>query len=184
MRVGFTGLGAMGAPMARHLLRRGPAVTVFSRRPESMAPLVDADAMRADTPGDAAARSELTISMVTDTRAVEEVALGVTGVVQGAEPGSIFVDHSTIDPEATRSIGASRMLDLQAPKMIRRDFDGKIESRLHYKDIHIVLDLARALGIDLPASATAAQVLTKLQERGGARQDTSAVFTILANPNS
>ena len=75
--------------------------------------------------------------------------------------------------------GASRMLDLQAPKMIARDFEGKVESRLHCKDIHIVLDLARTFGIELPGSAAAAKVLETLQQRGGARQDSAAIFTVL-----
>ena len=44
------------------------------------------------------------------------------------------------------------MLELQAPKMIAKAFDGNVESRLHYKDIHIVLDMARSHGIELPAS--------------------------------
>ena len=65
------------------------------------------------------------------------------------------------------------------PKMIARDFDGKVESRLHHKDIHIVLDLARTFGIALPASAAAADVLDRLQQRGGARQDSAAVFSVL-----
>ena len=74
---------------------------------------------------------------------------------------------------------ASRMLDLQAPKMIARDFQGKVESRLHHKDIRIALELARGFGIDLPASAAAADVLAKLQERGGARQDSAAIINVL-----
>jgi 2-hydroxy-3-oxopropionate reductase len=78
--------------------------------------------------------------------------------------------------------GASRMLDLQAPKMIARDFRGQVESRLHFKDIHIVLEMARTLGIDLPASSAAAAVLAKLQERAGAKDDSAAIFTVLANP--
>jgi 3-hydroxyisobutyrate dehydrogenase-like beta-hydroxyacid dehydrogenase len=80
--------------------------------------------------------------------------------------------------------GASRMLDMQAPKMISRNFEGKVESRLHHKDIHIVLAMASALGIELPASAAAAKVLTELQHRGGAKSDTAAVFAVLANPHS
>ena len=79
--------------------------------------------------------------------------------------------------------GASRMLELQAPKMIARDFDGKVESRLHYKDILIVLDLARELGIELPASRIAADLLAGLQERGGATQDSAAIFTVLGEPH-
>jgi 2-hydroxy-3-oxopropionate reductase len=80
--------------------------------------------------------------------------------------------------------GASRMLELQAPKMIARNFEGKVESRLHHKDIHIVLAMASAFGIELPASAAAEKVLTELQNRGGAKNDTAAVFTVLADPKS
>ena len=79
---------------------------------------------------------------------------------------------------------ASRMLDLQAPKMIARDFAGKVESRLHYKDIHIALELAKAFGIELPASAAAADVLDELQQRGGARQDSAAIFSVLDSPET
>jgi 2-hydroxy-3-oxopropionate reductase len=66
--------------------------------------------------------------------------------------------------------------------MTARDFTGKVESRLHYKDINIVLDIARTLGIELPATFVAAQVLTSLQQRGGARRDTAAIFEVIANP--
>jgi 3-hydroxyisobutyrate dehydrogenase-like beta-hydroxyacid dehydrogenase len=222
--------------------------------------------------------------MVTDTRAVEEVVFGARGIAHGARPGSLVIDHSTIDPEGARQIAgrlldqgvemldapvsgggtaaeagtlaimaggsttafdranpvlscyaksivhigpsgagqvakacnqictivnqlgaaeamllaeragvdprkvkealmggfaASRMLDLQAPKMIAREFEGKVESRLHHKDIHIVLDLAQTFGIELPASSAAARVLDELQQRGGARQDSAAVFNVL-----
>jgi 3-hydroxyisobutyrate dehydrogenase-like beta-hydroxyacid dehydrogenase len=63
--------------------------------------------------------------------------------------------------------------------MIAGDFEGRIESRLHHKDIHIVLDLARAFGIELPASAAAAEVLDRLQQSGGARLDSAAVYEVL-----
>jgi 3-hydroxyisobutyrate dehydrogenase-like beta-hydroxyacid dehydrogenase len=77
--------------------------------------------------------------------------------------------------------GASRMLELQSPKMIARDFAGRIESRLHHKDIHIVLQMAQALGISLPASAAAARVFDALQDRGGARKDSAAIFDVLSD---
>jgi 3-hydroxyisobutyrate dehydrogenase-like beta-hydroxyacid dehydrogenase len=67
--------------------------------------------------------------------------------------------------------------------MIARDFEGKVESRLHHKDIHIVLAMAGKLGIELPASTAAARVLTELQDRGGAKSDTAAIISVLANPN-
>jgi 3-hydroxyisobutyrate dehydrogenase-like beta-hydroxyacid dehydrogenase len=102
----------------------------------------------------------------------------------GAAEAMLLAERAGVDPRAVKEalmggFAASRMLDLQAPKMIARDFEGKVESRLHHKDIHIVLELARKYSIELPASAAAAQVLDTLQERGGARQDSAAVITVL-----
>jgi 2-hydroxy-3-oxopropionate reductase len=105
----------------------------------------------------------------------------------GAAEAILMAERAGVDPSKVKDVlmsgfGASRMLDLQAPKMIARNFEGKVESRLHHKDIHIVLSMAQALGIELPASSAAARVLTELQNRGGARSDTAALFTVLANP--
>jgi 2-hydroxy-3-oxopropionate reductase len=282
--IGFIGLGTMGTPMVRRLLKGGYTVSVWARRPAAIAALADAGVRVADSPADVAAHSDIVMTMVTDTKAVEEVVLGENGVARRARPGSVVVDHSTIAPDGARRIAgalqsqgvemldapvsggsmaadagtlaimiggpaaavervtpvlssyaktivhvgasgagqvakacnqictivnqlgaaeamllaeragvdpravkdalmggfaASRMLDLQAPKMIARDFQGRVESRLHHKDIHIVLDLARSFGIELPASAAAADVLDRLQQRGGARQDSAAVFSVL-----
>jgi len=66
--------------------------------------------------------------------------------------------------------------------MLARDFDGKVESRLHHKDIQIVLALAESIGLRLPASAAAAEVLAVLQQRGGGKQDSAAVFDVLSRP--
>jgi 2-hydroxy-3-oxopropionate reductase len=282
--LGFIGLGAMGAPMARNLLKSQHVVTVFARRPESMAPLLDAGARAAASPAAVASQSDIVFTMVTNTEAVEDVALGPQGIVHGGRPGLVVIDHSTIVPARAKRLadelhkygismldapvsggvaaaeagtlsimvggdagvyercrpllaalghtithigesgagqvakacnqictivnqqaaaeamvlaersgvdplkvkealmagfGASRMLDLQAPKMIARDFNGKVESRLHHKDILIVLQMARELGVALPASAAAADTLTRLQQQGGARQDSAAIFSIL-----
>ena len=284
LTLGFIGLGTMGAPMVRNLLKNGHAVTVWARRREAIEPLAAAGAIAGTSPADVAAASDIVMTMVTDGRAVEEIVLGEHGIVHSARPGSIVVDHSTIAPDSTRRIGdaleargiemldapvsgggiaaeagtlaimiggskaavdrvspvlssyaksvvhiggrgagqiakacnqictivnqlgaaeamllaeragvdpravkdvlmagfaASRMLDLQAPKMIARDFEGKVESRLHHKDIHIVLELARTFGLTLPASAAAADILDRLQESGGARQDSAAIFSVL-----
>ena len=105
----------------------------------------------------------------------------------GAAEAMLLAERAGVDPRAVKEalmggFAASRMLDLQAPKMIAREFEGKVESRLHHKDIHIVLELARKYGIELPASAAAAQVLDTLQQRGGARQDSAAIITVLDSP--
>jgi 2-hydroxy-3-oxopropionate reductase len=106
--------------------------------------------------------------------------LGVAEALLLAEKAG--VDPRRVQQALAGGFAASRILDVQAPKMIARDFTGKIESRLHHKDIHIVLALARELGLALPASTAAAEVLTRLQEAGGAKQDSAAVLTVLERP--
>ncbi|MFN7916666.1 MAG: NAD(P)-dependent oxidoreductase [Vicinamibacterales bacterium] len=283
-RVGFVGLGAMGAPMARNLLRAGCALRVHARRPEAMHALQELGATACASPAEVAEGADVVFTMVTDTEAVESVTLGEHGIAAGARPGCIVVDHSTIDPEGARRIAArlaerhvdlldapvsggvlgaeagtlvtmvggraaalsacealirvnapriihmgpsgtgqvakacnqmcivvnqmgvaeamlvaersgldpmkliealqggfaaSRVLELQGPKMAARDFAGRIESRLHHKDIRIALELAGRLGVHARASAVAADVLETLQQRGGATLDSAAVFTVV-----
>jgi 3-hydroxyisobutyrate dehydrogenase-like beta-hydroxyacid dehydrogenase len=282
--VGFIGLGAMGIPMAKHLLNAGHQLTVYARRAESLQPLVALGASACPSPRDVALRSEAVFVIVTDTKDVEEVVLGKNGVADGAKPGSTVIVMSTISPTATRAISAalnqrgidmldapvsggvigaeagtlsimvggearafercrplleclgktvvhlgpsgagmtakactqicivvnqlglaeamllaekngldldklqqalkggfaaSRILEVQGPKMAARDFSGKIESRLHHKDARIALEVAKELGIDLPGTSAAAALLTQLQQAGGAKQDSAAVLTVL-----
>ena len=103
-RVGFIGLGIMGAPMAANLLAAGFEVTAWNRSPSRTKPLLDAGAKGADSPAAVAAASEVTISCVTNSGDVEEVALGPEGVIQGAKPGSVYIDCSTISPETARKV--------------------------------------------------------------------------------
>ena len=93
--------------MARNLLKRGHRVTVFARRAEAMAPLITAGARGAASPAEVAAHSDVTITMVLDSHAVEVVTIGAGGIIDGAKAGSVVVDHSTIDPETTRRIAAT-----------------------------------------------------------------------------
>lgn len=106
-RVGFVGLGIMGAPMAANLLRAGFIVTVWNRSPSRTQPLIEAGAVGADSPADVAAASEVTISCVTNSGDVEEVALGPGGIIEGAAPGSVYIDCSTISPETARKVAAA-----------------------------------------------------------------------------
>ncbi|MCZ2109409.1 MAG: NAD(P)-dependent oxidoreductase [Dehalococcoidia bacterium] len=103
-RVGFVGLGIMGAPMARNLLDAGFELTVWNRTPAKCDPLVTAGARQAENPAAVAAASEVTISCVTNSTDVEQVVLGDAGIIQGAKPGAVHIDCSTISPEVTRSI--------------------------------------------------------------------------------
>jgi 2-hydroxy-3-oxopropionate reductase len=107
LSVGVIGLGVMGALIARNLLKAGHSVTVFARRAEAMALLVSAGAQPAGSPAEVASQSDVTLTMLLDTRAVEDVTLGAKGIVEGASPGSVVIDHSTIAPDAARRIAAA-----------------------------------------------------------------------------
>lgn len=106
MKIGFVGLGIMGRPMALNILKGGFDLTVWARRAESMAPLLEAGAKGAASPAEVAAACDIVVSMVSDVPDVEAVALGAGGVAEGAKPGLIYVDMSTIAPAAAQSIAA------------------------------------------------------------------------------
>jgi 2-hydroxy-3-oxopropionate reductase len=106
MKVGFVGLGIMGAPMALNLMKAGFPMTVWARRAESMKALLERGANGAKSPAAVAAQSEVVFTMVSDTPDVEEVVLGADGIVHGAKPGTVVVDMSTISPVATRAMAA------------------------------------------------------------------------------
>jgi 3-hydroxyisobutyrate dehydrogenase-like beta-hydroxyacid dehydrogenase len=117
MRVGFVGVGVMGAPIARNILKGGFSLTVHDVDRAAADRLVAAGATRAGSPGAAAAESDVVITMVPDAPDVEAAALGPDGIFAGARPGLIYVDMSTIDPITTRRVGAAmaaggvRMID-------------------------------------------------------------------------
>lgn len=106
MKVGFIGLGAMGRPMALHLLKAGHELSVYARRAEAAQPLVDAGARRLAAPAEVAANSEVVFTMVTTGADVEAVALEEGGIVHGAKPGTVLVDMGTIPPGTARRIAA------------------------------------------------------------------------------
>ena len=106
MRVGFIGLGVMGAPMARHLLAAGHDLAVWARRPETADALVAAGAARCASPAALAARSEVVFTIVTTGADVEALAFGSGGLIAGFAPGAIHVDMSTIAPATAREIAA------------------------------------------------------------------------------
>ncbi len=106
-KIGFIGLGIMGKPMCRNLLRAGYALTVFSRTKANVDAVTAHGAVYAPSPAEVAAASELVITMVPDSPQVREVVLGEGGVIHGAKPGLYVVDMSSIAPLASREIGAA-----------------------------------------------------------------------------
>lgn len=103
MRVGYIGLGIMGRPCVRNLLKAGFEVSVWARRPASIGDLA---VTACATPAELAGRVDVLVTNVSDTPDVESVLFGENGVLSGARPGLIVIDMSTIAPLGTRRIAA------------------------------------------------------------------------------
>jgi 3-hydroxyisobutyrate dehydrogenase-like beta-hydroxyacid dehydrogenase len=106
MHIGFIGLGAMGEGIVPRLMAAGHTVTGFNRSRDKAQRLIQSGMRFADTPRAAAAASDIVFSIVTDATAVRSVALGDDGVIAGLKPGCIYVDMSTIAPDASRAVSA------------------------------------------------------------------------------
>lgn len=103
-RVGYIGLGLIGAPMARNLMKAGFEVVVHNRSREIVQELVSEGAVEAHSPAEVARQVEVVFTCVPDSPDVERVALGPEGIIEGAHEGLLYVDHSTIKPETARYV--------------------------------------------------------------------------------
>ena len=108
-KLGWIGLGDMGAPMSQRLLAAGHTLTVWARSEQRLRAACDAGATAAPSLRALAAQSEAVFLCVTDGRAVDEIVFAPDGVAAGAARGTLIVDHSTIDPATTRR-AAERLL--------------------------------------------------------------------------
>lgn len=100
-KVGIVGLGAMGGAMARRLIERGFDLVVHDTRPERMEAV---SAAAADSPAEVASGSGIVITSLPGSREVELVALGDQGILEGIQPGSVYINMSTSSPKTTRRI--------------------------------------------------------------------------------
>lgn len=102
--IGFIGLGIMGKPMSKNLIKAGYSVVVCDTNKASVDDLVAAGAKSAPTPKDVAAQVDIVITMLPNSPHVKEVALGTHGIIDGARPGCVMVDMSSIAPLVAREI--------------------------------------------------------------------------------
>jgi len=117
--IGFIGLGLMGKPMARNLLRAGFPVVVWNRTKSKADDLVSEGAKLAADPRETAAAADVLITIVSDPPALEEVLFGKNGALEGLRRGSTLIDSSTVSPDTARRVAkacAERGVDfLDAP---------------------------------------------------------------------
>jgi len=105
-RVGFIGLGVMGKPMAKNLLKAGYSLVVYDINPKPVAELAAAGAREAASPKQVAETSDIVITMLPDSAEVEQVVLRENGVLKGARKDMIIIDMSSIAPSVTKRVAA------------------------------------------------------------------------------
>lgn len=106
MEIGFIGLGAMGSLIVPRLQAAGHTVTGWNRSKHKAEPLIAAGMRWAESPRAAAEHADVVFSIVTDAEAVRAVALGDEGIIAGLRPNAVYLDMSTIAPDASRAISA------------------------------------------------------------------------------
>lgn len=104
--IGFIGLGVMGKPMAKNLVRKGYSLIVFDIKPEPVAELVEMGAKSGCSPADVASKSDIVITMLPNSPHVVSVISGKDGVLEGLAAGKLIIDMSSISPVISRKMGA------------------------------------------------------------------------------
>jgi len=282
--IGFIGLGIMGRPMARNLLKAGYPLVVHSRSRGPVDEIAKAGAKVATSPRDVAAQCDVLITMLPNSPDVEQVVLGPDGVIEGARAGLVLLDMSTISPIVSQKIGAalaqksvqmldapvsggekgatdgvlsimvggdkavfdkalpifqamgktithlgplgaggftklanqiivavnltalgealtlakkagldreltltalagglagSKCLDQKKPNYVANTYNPGFKIDLHYKDLGLIMESARALGVPLPATAAVQELFSALRVKGRGGLDHSGVITLL-----
>ena len=282
--IGFIGLGIMGRPMAKNLLKAGYPLVVHNRSRGAVEDLVKAGAKAGTSPRDVASQSDVLITMLPNSPDVEAVVLGRDGVIEGARAGMSLLDMSTISPLVSQKIGAvlaaksvqmldapvsggergaidavlsimvggdkalfdkvlpifqamgktithlgplgaggftklanqiivavnltalgealtlakkagldreltltalagglagSKCLDQKKPNYLAGTYNPGFKIDLHYKDLGLIMESARALGVPLPATAAVQELFSALRVKGRGGLDHSGVITLL-----
>ena len=104
MKIGFVGLGIMGKPMAKNLMKAGYEVVAYDIVGEALEEVVSEGAESGESPKDVAQKTTLIITMLPDGPDVEKVVLGTNGVLEGAQSGSVIIDMSSISPIVAKNV--------------------------------------------------------------------------------
>jgi len=122
LKIGFIGLGIMGKPMCRNLLKAGYRLVVLDLNRGAMDELVALGADTAGTPGEIGSKCEFVITMLPDSPQVKEVVLGKNGLIEGLKAGSVLIDMSSISPIVSREL--SQQLERKGVQMLDAPVSG------------------------------------------------------------
>jgi 3-hydroxyisobutyrate dehydrogenase len=155
--IGFIGLGDMGQYMARNLIKAGNTVNAFDLNSTAMSAISDSGAQKASSPAEAAAQSEVTITMLPSTSHVKEVVTGSKGILEGLKKGSVHIDMSTILPTYTRELAkivkdaGCAMLDAPVSRGQQAAIDGALSIMVggEKEVFDQYLEVLEAMGTDI-----------------------------------
>lgn len=153
-KIGFIGLGIMGKPMSKNLLKAGYQLVVHDINLAAVNEVVAAGAAPASSPKEVAGQAEVIITMLPNSPHVKEVVLGNNGVIEGARPGSILIDMSSIDPIVSREVGEKlaekgiRMLDAPVSGGEPKAIDGTLSIMVggNQVDFDECVNILKAMG--------------------------------------
>ncbi|MCE5264918.1 MAG: 2-hydroxy-3-oxopropionate reductase [Deltaproteobacteria bacterium] len=153
-KIGFIGLGIMGKPMSKNLLKAGYPLVVYDITAAAVDEVVKAGAEKGTSPKDVAARVDAVITMLPNSPQVKEVVLGKNGIIEAMKPGSILIDMSSIAPLVSREVAAQlaekkvRMLDAPVSGGEPKAIDGTISIMVggNQADFDEYLPVMKAMG--------------------------------------
>jgi len=156
-KIGFIGLGVMGNPMARNLLKKGYPVTVYDSEKKKMQALEKSGAKAASSSKETATGADVVITMLPSSPHVEEAVLGKDGILEGIHEGTVYLDMSTIDPITTRKIAKIlsekniEMIDSPVSKGEQAAIDGTLTLFIGGGEdtLETVRDVLEAMGANL-----------------------------------
>jgi 2-hydroxy-3-oxopropionate reductase len=122
MKIGFIGLGIMGKPMAKNLLKAGYSLVVSDLNKAAVDEVVAAGAQVANSTADLTGQCQVILTMLPNSPQVRQVALGVGGLIESIKPGTVFIDMSSINPIASREI--SEALSAKGVEMLDAPVSG------------------------------------------------------------
>ena len=123
-KIGFIGLGRMGGPMALNIVRAGNPLTVHNRSTEKTTPLAEAGATVVDSPAAVAKASNVIITMLSDSVALQAVVLGPDGLLKSLQPDRVLIDMTTSDPKIMREV--AKMVEKQGAHMLDAPVSGSV----------------------------------------------------------
>src|SRR6266540_3785487 len=106
-KIGFIGLGVMGKPMSKNLIKAGYSLMVYDINPDSVKEVVSAGAVQSNSPAHIGAECSIIITMLPNSPHVEQVVTGKNGILEGAKPGSVIIDMSSISPIVAKKLYAA-----------------------------------------------------------------------------